>query len=1128
MNEGQGGEPLSGFHFYHHNRLEALADALRERLSASAGNFGVLQPRAVLVPNPGLARWLRIRLAEADGICANLEFPLPGSWFWELARRQLGDVSATDEYSRDRLVWHLYRLLPDLAAQPSMAPVRGWIGGEAGLIKRYQFARTLADLFDQYQLYRLDTLAAWERGDAAGVAESAWQAEVWRALRKRLPGAHRGEDLLRLARALDAAPPGQAHLPPAVFAFGFATLPPLYRDLFYTMRHHAEVALFAPNPCREYWGEIDPAGESAFLDTDDPDDSASRLFQASYQGNPLLASMGRLGRDFVRLMFAPEFDEIQEVGAEAGFDYEGPARDSLLHRVQADVVDLERGRPEPAAAADDSLVIQSCHSPRREVEVLQDYLLEQFRRHPDLTPRDVLVMMPDVAAYAPHIEGVFGAVPRDDPRWLPYQVADRPAAATHPVVLAFAELMQLPARRWTAPEIMGLLEIPAVARRLDLVEDDLARVRHWIADTGIRWGLDGAHRARRTAGVHYSDYSWGAGLQRLFLGLATDRESLAVGDTLPYPDVEGGAARLLGEVAWLLDRLRRFEAFCGEPHEPLAWQAELNDLLNTVFEPDPADAGETRAMAVVREALEAFALARDGGADTALDWAVARAVVDDALKAVPRRQPFLGGGVTFCGMVPLRTIPFRVIAILGMGEGAFPRRGGQPAFSLMRQRHRVGDRNARHDDRYLFLQTLLAARDSFYVSYVGCNIRNGETLEPSVLVSELLDHLADDYLGGDRDSTMRSFVRHAPMQPFSARQFLPEAATPGYSEEWVAGARALAETPQPLPAFLDGADVPAPEQVDAVSVAELIHGLRNPLRVYLRDTLELALDRREDTLEDDEPFDVDNLQRYDMLTWVGRHLLDGGQVPEQPPLPVRARGVLPPGAPRQAAWNKVLADGSFWLDAVAAWSGEHAAAGEAVLELEIGDRVLSGRARDLWVADGRLRRLQLRPGRLRGTDLIELWIWHLAASADPGRQRLESWLLGRTDDWKAQWHRMPPIPVEVARARLGALLNLYAEARRRPVGFFPDAALAAWQAEDRGLDSEAVASAALDALFRQPDYRGWHAGTARRDSWLGLALRHWLEDAEPVSFLKSSLWREHDALSRELFADLYRQLDGGE
>ncbi len=924
-----------GLLILHGNRLEQLAEALFAWLARNP--LGALEEECFLVQSNGMAEWLKMELASSQGVCAATRVELPARFLWRAYRAVLGRSLVPPASALDKLplTWRLMGLLPELATQPGFEPVAGFLGGggsghgnEGGSGdpgRRLQLAQRLADLFDQYQVYRSDWLHDWADGHdvlraAAGAAPvpapQRWQPPLWRAVLAGLTQAQRQATRPRLhQRFLEALASSQARhaLPRRIVLFGTTHIPNQTLEAICALSAHCQVLMAVPNPCRFHWADIIDGRELLRSPRHRQPARAGRelagvaLQDMHLHAHPLLAAWGRQARDFVRQLDA--FDDVETSRSRFNaprvdlFD-DAPGA-SLLEQVQARIRDLVPLAEHPQvelASVDRSIVFHVAHGAQREVEILHDQLLHLFAHPPGgrvLNPRDVVVMVPDIDNFAAAIRSVFGQYARGHARHIPWGITDQRDRGQHPLLVALEWLLRAPQQRFAFSELRDLLDVPAVARRFEIEASDQSVLLAWIAGAGVRWGLHAAHRDSLGLQACGDANTWHFGLSRMLLGYATGELDAGFDGIEPYDEVAGLSAGLAGALAELLGALEAWWLDAFTPRSPPAWGERLRALLAQMF--TATDDTERALMAALDDALTAWLQACEGAAfDAAVDLAVVReawlAGVDEP--GVMRR--FKAGGVTFCTLLPMRAIPFEVVCLLGMNDGDYPRRSARSDFDLMAVpgQARPGDRSRRDDDRQLMLDALLSARRVLYVSWAGRSQRDNQEQPPSVLVAQLRDYLA---AGWSPDEVEERTVQH-PMQPFSRKYFEPKAegapdqALITYATEWRA---AYVESPTPTPtptststpgsiptptptsAAAGGALVAAGASMDAqapagvasptpLTIARLASFLRNPVKEFFRHRLQVSFDDTEDPVQDDETFVPVGLERWHLLVDVIR------------------------------------------------------------------------------------------------------------------------------------------------------------------------------------------------------------------------------------------------------------------
>ena len=1011
------------------NRLETLAQRLAEAIQRPLRS--ILQPELIVVQSQGMARWLKLELAGRQGICANCAFPFPKVFCSQVLAANSASAGGGPTLDREVMLWEIMRVLPEMLNEPEFSPLKSYLSDGADIRKRFQLSSQIANLFDQYLVFRPDLILAWDQGqlsaaDRADNQHEVWQAALWRRLQQEKPGQHLAALLKEFAEHSARPDFRPLDVPERISIFGISALPPSYLHVFCALGARIDVHLFLLQPSKEYWGLIVNARESErLLKAARKGDAASSELHLE-AGNRLLASTGQLGRDFLNLVLeAGDWDEARA--------FSEPPETNLLQHIQSDLFHLnDRGQGDCPRLAigrtDASLRVHSCHSPLREVEVLYDHLLDWLEHNPRLTPRDVLVMTPDIEAYAPFIQAVFDS-PEESSKRIPFSVADRGISSASQVVDAFLNLLSLPSTRLEATSVLRILETNAVREKFGLAESDLDIIRVWVRGTNIRWGQDA--KQRESLGLPgLAENTWEQGMERLFAGYAMAGKGVKMFQgVLPYDDVEGGSAAALGRFEEYLNRLFHLVAELKERRTIGEWEEILLGALEAFFQPHESQVSETL---LIRSALRELA-SKAAEADCAepVDLAVIVESLNQLLAEDRFGSGFITGGVTFCALKPMRSIPFKVICLIGMNDGVFPRTDRHLSFDLMAQKPRLGDRSLRADDRYLFLETLLSARERLHISYVGQSIRDNSEAPPSVLVSELLDYVAQAYeLPGQDILKDHVLVRHR-LQAFSPAYFTAhDGRLFSYSAENCRASH-YGQASRVMPAsFLD---VPLSEPgaewrtVDAGALAEFFC---NPARWLVTRRLGLRFEEQDEALEEVEPFEVAGLDGYAIRQDLVSMGLKGTSPKDALQL-MKASGRLPLGETGAAHFRGLQAEVQTFLEQLRPHFGEGYIDPIAV-DHTLGEFRLVGEIKRLTAKGS----LHFRCAGIKPKDLLRFWVQHLVLNAAfPNGQYSSAVLVGSDKVFKAP-------PLVRAPEFLAGLLDLYWKGLTRPLRFFPQTALA--------------------------------------------------------------------------------------
>ncbi|WP_414040786.1 exodeoxyribonuclease V subunit gamma [Acidithiobacillus sp. M4-SHS-6] len=887
-----------GFIVLHGDRLEWLRDAVLQWLREHP--LHPLEEEIFLVQSNGIAEWLQWTLAQQEGICAAVKVMLPGRFLWDSYARVLGRerVSSRSPLDKAALTWRLLRLLPQLLPDPNFAPLRSHIAdsGSVGMERRWQLATQIADLFDQYQVYRSDWLQDWREGQAilrtalggwSGIPEEQrWQPRLWQAVQQDLQGQNAARGRAEIHQAfMEAMQKGNAPvktLPRRVVLFGAASLPEQSLSALAALGQSMQVLLAVPNPCRYYWGDIisgrellrresrrQPLRQGKDLSLLAPENLHSEC-------NALLAQWGRQGRDFLNML--EQWDDTRTRQSQWGIPridlFTEDQGETLLRQLQVLIREQEVIAPEhctPIAESDHSIVFHVAHGALRELQILHDQLLAALAKG-SLQPRDIIVMVPDISRFAPLVRATFDQYEHDDARYIPYHIVDLQARQESPLLEALDWLLQLPEQRCRQSEIRDLLHCPALRRRFAVATEDLPLLESWIEGAGWRWGLSAAHR-EALGMTHCGVQNSGAfALQRLNLGYANGHDSHFAGIEA-YGEAGGLDAALLGPLNQLLEHLEFWRGHLSIARHPEDWAAAGRQLLQDFFSAEDTDDAEILQQLdmALQQWLDDCALADFA---EALPLSVFRGTWLDMLDLPELQRHFLGGGVTFCTLLPMRAVPYPMICLLGMNEEDYPRRHPRPDFDLMALpgMSRPGDRSRRDDDHYLMLEALLAARQTLYISWTGRDPRNNTPRQPALMISQLRDAIRQAWpeaipaapvqsseadADPEKNRLLRRITRIHPLQAFSPRYLEDPGKFPTWAREWF---------PDPeLPRFPQILPEPAKSRR---SLRDLQVFFRCPSRAFYQQRLETFFGEEDPGAEDDETFALNGLDRYALLNAV--------------------------------------------------------------------------------------------------------------------------------------------------------------------------------------------------------------------------------------------------------------------
>lgn len=1011
-----------GFSVHRAARADQLVDGLAALLADPLPD--PFARELVIVPAKGVERWLSQRISHhlglspggQDGVCAGVDFRSPASLVAEVSGRR-----EDDPWEPSALTWPILGVIDASLGEPWCHTLAVHLGeletGEERALRRgrrFAVARRLARLFASYAVQRPALLEAWEAGadtDGTGalLAEDLrWQPELWRRVVAEVGApspVRRHRDVVTALRsgAVDLAVPSRVSL------FGHTRLPIAEVELLAALAERREVHLWLPHPSPRLWDDL----AAALGGDDDRAAPRRRREDTSHEvvRHPLLATLGRDVRELQEAL-TPFVEDAGAVALDEG-------RPTLLHLLQADIVANRPPSRIEVAPGDRSIQVHACHGPARQVEVLREVLLGLLADDPTLEPRDIVVMCPDIEAYAPLVEAAFGlgeVLPAGHPgQRLRVRLADRALTQTNPLLAVAGQVLDIAGGRAEASRVLDLLATEPVRRRFGFSDDELDTIATWVERAGVRWAFDAAHR-RDYGLADYLQNTWRFGLDRVLAGVAvSDDAERWIDTTLPLDDVASTHIDLAGRLAEVLDRLQQLtDALVGE-HPVAHWLSSLAEGLESLTAVRP---GEEWQLGQVQRELAGLleGATRHGQDTTMLRLADVRALLAEQLAGRPTRANFRTGTLTVCTMVPMRSVPHRVVCLLGLDDGVFPRHAGVDGDDVLAREPLVGERDARSEDRQLLLDAVLAATDHLVITYSGRNEVNGEERPPSVPLGEVLDTLTA--MAPDHDAV----VRH-PLQAFHAGNL--SGAVPFCFDRTVLDGARAALGPRTRPARLAELRLPS-SSIGEVELEDLVAFFKDPVRTFLRKRLDIALPEEDELGGDTLPVELDGLREWHAGERVLRALI-AGRDPDHALQMEWRRGTLPPG---RLGWTiaKRIRDNARPVAEVTHAVTTGCAATAHDVDVEVAGHRLVGTVTDLY--DRRV--VKVSYSRLGPKHLLEAWISLLALEADSPGRGWSAGAIGRGDK-DAPSARRTFVPPEDPVSLLADLLEIYQAGLREPL-----------------------------------------------------------------------------------------------
>ena len=991
------------------NHLENLSQQFAELVSQPLNN--VFASEQIVIQNPSMGHWLSLQMAQQLGISANYQYFSPANYMWSLLRKVIDDIPEDDPSQPHVLRWRLFALfLCDATDYPELDH---YLVNEAAA---WDLADALAPVLDQYLFYRPEWITQWEAGN---FADNDWQARLWHKIIQN-----------------DATPTGKIQhwldfqqlfmqdfstkhqrqyrgkFPERVSFFALSALSSGYLRLLSELSTKIEVHLFIVNPCQHYWGKLEARQSDAI------------------KGNPLLDSLGQQGQEML--------DQLYQLGVESKNSWIEPPSDSVLHCLQRDVLNAQQSKFkfDPQTPIDESIQLHACHTPMREIEVLHDQILSALENSDDLNPTDIVVMAPAIEPYVPYIEAVFSTAEQR----LPFSIADRTPVNQQPEVELFLKLLDLPQQRFNVEAVFELLEYPQICARFNLDQKQVLQCRNWAQATNIRWGVSAKMRA--SAGLPESDeHSWKYGLERMLLGYMLSGEQLFDDSLLlPFNQIEGNDAQVLASFKGFTDTIFQLWDWSLQSLEVDVWIETLRQFILNIF-------SQEAQPQLILKALDSLSQQQQlAQFDQIIAFDLIKKILRGLL-ASKSEEHFMSHGITFCALTPMRSVPFKMVALLGMSDGDFPRQDSHHSFDKMANNVQIGDRSRSNEDRYLFLESLLAARQRLYISYIGQSVQDNSSLPPSVIVSELLD-----YLTKMTGRAQQRWICQHPLQAFSPRYYSggskgnkDDHALFSYVKEYVALHKKERTEKDILSPFISKKlDQPA-DEFKHVTLEQLTRFYRSPARTFLKRCFSIEIFHNDDVLPIREPFALESFIDTTVRQQIGslQETMPSDKTDNALNI-CRAKGLLPHGniGAEIFAQQADIVEG-FYQDYPQLLDLKTQ---QQAFYLELGEFTLSGKLSDLSQTGAIKHHL----GTYYAGDLLAIWLQHLVMNTIS----LDNAIDAETQVYQPS-EAFTLAPINDAKNLLMQLLESYWQGLQFPLHFFPKPA---YKMYEKGVEANLAAA----------------------------------------------------------------------
>ncbi|PPI86400.1 exodeoxyribonuclease V subunit gamma [Candidatus Pantoea edessiphila] len=868
------------FYIYHSNQSSVLRTLLNSVIEHQYND--ILQSDLILVQNLDTAKWIKIGIASHFDVAINIKFARLTFFIWNIISKIVPNTTVKHFFDKTDLVWEIISRIPVILKNNRFDFILNYLDNCHNESNLFKFSLSVANIFEKYLTYRPDWLHIWECGGLVSALgeEQLWQSIIWKDLISyNVAKSHQYQSNDIYSSFINKLQNNSnlSFLPSRLFIYGINTIPPYHLKVLNTISHYIDIHWFINNPCRNYWGDIynhsiffkRSKNNQKYVNNYINDEYISEFFKETYElhtNNQLLLSWGKLGCD--NLYFMNQLELVNHIDA-----FVNIKEDNLLHCIQNDILNFKNSaviglyrkelqyndQKRCIAVNDQSISINVCYSIQREVEALQDYLLKLINCNMDINLSDIIVMVADINVYMPYIKATFSRTHND--RYLPFMISDRCVSIENSIIIVFFKLLSLSESNSSCffEKLLAILDVKSIADHFSIDEKQLFLLHIIIDNTNTYKKLNELKKILTNKDNSNKSIILRNVKNILLHHLYKDKKDYLKHFSSDL-DLEVLLNMLLVNLINLMLQIHRWTIILIKPYSLKDWYLLFRQLVNDFFIVD----NESGSILLFLE--KNWNIVTQSGIKFNIKKFSIKLLRNMFLNYIDKKRIsnfFLSGKINFCNLTSMRSFPFKVICILGINKDIYPRKPNLTQLNLMYKQPRKGDCNIADEDRYLFLETIIAAKNKLYISYVGKSMQDNTEYYPSSLITDLLEYIGQNfYIQGDKNieidkscnNIQKHLVQYHTRAPFSSSNFILNSKTQSFASEWLPAAQGLGKSQL---SFINILSAP---KLNCLNLKQLLYFWHHPVRAWFQKRLNIFFPKKyyplQKNLSDFESFNI--------------------------------------------------------------------------------------------------------------------------------------------------------------------------------------------------------------------------------------------------------------------------------
>jgi len=942
-----------------------------------------------------LFQYLNIFIAEKIGISANIKLYHPNDFIWKLFEIISPKKKLKNTFTHSMMIWKIMKIIDDKKI------FENYNKKEAKL-QKFKFSFLMANIFEQYIFYRPNWINEWETEKNTSIIDQndIWQIKLWIEIIKNSKKTHQysyhfANLFYNFQKLFEEKKIQKKHLPSRCFIISSFALNPSYIRIFQNISTYINI----------YFLYVTPFKKNIFNFIQDNNIFLNQKKNKKPCDNSLIKLWGQYEKIYA--LYIIRSKEMKIINC-----FKENNNRNLLNSIKNDLLKKNINKKKRfLISTDNSISINICFNKKNEIEILHKKLLIFFNKNSSIKPKDVVVTSFSIENYISSINSVFAS--ENNKKQIPFFIANKFSKKTNIIISSFKKILNLANSRFHNEEILEFLDIPEIAKKFNLSEEEIKILYYWIEEANIRWAIDCKHKDYLSFPKNKQN-TWLYGIEKLLLSYAMNDTEKVWNNILSCSSINGSRTEIIEKLIIFIKTLKKWQKKLSRSQYLIHWHSLSKDLINDFF--FCSQKIEKSIKMIQKNWTEMINNNLSSGY-------LKKVSINILIKNFfykyyfNNHQKFLPDVVNFCHPNAVCYIPFKIICIIGADHLSVPKINHLDKFNLLKKYPLIEDINIYQKYCYLFAQSISCAEQYFYISYVGYSIKDESKIYPSILIDQLLHYISSNFcFSGDCNLSLqdnsKKIIKHLckkyKIQYFYKKKY----ANPSTTEN-------LQDVFKYTNRNINNKNILKRNSCTKINLKDLITFWKNPICYFFNVNLQIKVDIKKHAINTTEPFSVNQEDSFKIKNILLNKIINNQDTMELFKKYMLS-GKLPYDFFGKIFWNQKLKEMTMIAKEVMKY---RISKEEKKINLKIEKYQIDGILSEIQTT-GLLR---WKPNTINFSDRITLWLEHLIYSLLGGCG--ESRIIG----YKKQTWSFSSLTFDLAYTYLLKYIKGYVEGIKKPI-----------------------------------------------------------------------------------------------